>query len=303
MRSSLKELIDKTIIFNYKLPQKSKDIDLVKLSKHNDYCFNCSDENSLSEIIYNLILEYSFNEYEFNNSDLTNMLEVALKTKLRHRLDTDIPGINHGFFGEVLLYAILYAFYDSPPLIARGYFYNPLDNAETKGYDSYHLIETDDKVELWFGEVKFRQSFCCSKSSCVYDAINGLDKAFSDEYLETTFFELENYRNNFNLKDSKIEIILDDWKSQASQITLIEEIRQHDITLVYPVLLIYNDNEADYDKKIKEAVCKINTNFKEKKYSLSIDYKLFFIFLPVNEVSKIKKEVIEWISSRKPLMS
>jgi hypothetical protein len=303
LRKPLVELLSKTIILNYTLPHTVKGIDLVRLSEHDDYCFECTNENKLPEIIYNLILEYSFNEYEFDDSDLANLFEVALRTKLRHSIDTDIPGVNHGFFGEVLLYAMLYVFYDSPPLIARGYFYNPLDNAETKGYDSYHLIEVDDKVELWFGEVKFRQSFCCSKTSCVVSAIDGLDKAFSDEYLETTLFELENYRNNFNLKGSKIETILDDWKANASRIKLIEEIRQHNITLVYPVLLVYNDNEPDYDKKIKEAVDKINKSFEEKEYSLSIKYKLFFIFLPVNEVSKIKKEVIEWRESRKPLIS
>ena len=83
----------------------------------------------------------------------------------------------------------------------------------------------------------------------------------------------------------------------------MDEIRQHEITLVYPILLIYNDNEADYDKKIKQAVDKINENFSHKEYSLSIDYKLFFIFLPVSAVSEIKKEVIKWIESKKPLVS
>jgi hypothetical protein len=301
LRETLKKLVQETIIYKYSLPNDN--IDLVKLSEHDDHCFYCQDENKLSEIIYNLILEYSFNEYEFNNQDLNNLLEIALKTKLRHSISSNIPDINHGFFGEILLFAILHIFYNTPPLIARGKFYKPLDNTETKGYDSYHLVEIDNKVELWFGEVKFRQLFCCSQSSCVTSAIDGLDKAFSDEYLESNFFELENYRNNFNIKNSKIEQILDNWKSKASQIRLIDEIKEHNITLVYPILLIYNDNEVDYNKKIKQAVDKINDNFSHKKYSLSVDYKLFFIFLPVNAVSEIKQEVIKWIESKKPLIS
>lgn len=301
MREALKKLVQETIIYKYSLP--NNDIDLVKLSEHNDHCFYCQDENILSEIIYNLILEYSFHEYEFNNQNLDNLLEIALRTKLRHSIDTNIPGVNHGFFGEILLYAILHIFYNTSVLIARGKFYKPLDNTETKGYDSYHLVEIDDKIELWFGEVKFRQSFCCSQTSCVSSAIDGLEKVLSDEYLESNFFELENYRNNFNIKDSKIEQILDNWKSKASYINLIDEIKEHNITLVYPILLIYDDNEVDYDKKIKKAVDKINENFSEKQYPLSIDYKLFFIFLPVSAVSNIKKEVIKWIESKKPLIS
>ena len=70
--------------------------------------------------------------------------------------------------------------------------------------------------------------------------------------------------------------------------------------LVYPILLIFPDNSTNYDEKIKSAINKINKKFSLKEYSLSVPYKLFFILLPVSEVKKIKKEVIEWIESSKP---
>jgi hypothetical protein len=75
------------------------------------------------------------------------------------------------------------------------------------------------------------------------------------------------------------------------------------MTLVYPMLIIYSDKEPNYDKKIKNAVEKINKKFASKAYKLSIDYKLFFIFLPISEVKKIKQEVIKCIESKQPLLS
>lgn len=46
----------------------------------------------------------------------------------------------------------------------NNYFYCPTSKSEVTGFDSYHLIQYGDKVQLWFGEAKFRtkyhQSIC-----------------------------------------------------------------------------------------------------------------------------------------------
>lgn len=154
---------------------------------------------------------------------------------------------------------------------------------------------------MWLGEVKFRQAFCCSETSSVKSAIDGLEKALSDNYLRDNVLAMYNIRNNFDIKDTKIEKILNDWNGNPIQI--IEEAKKYNMTLVYPIFIIYENNEDDYNDKIKNAVDKINEKFEKQSYGLSIDYKLFFVFLPVSEVKKIKQEVIEWIESRKPLLS
>lgn len=74
---------------------------------------------------------------------------------------------------------------NAKPVISRGYFYNPLESAETKGYDSYHLIEQNGVSELWFGEVKFRNTH----SSGVNSALDSIEKAISDEYLSSNFLK------------------------------------------------------------------------------------------------------------------
>ena len=298
MRQSLKNLINKTIIYKYSLPNSINKIESVNLSTHEDDCYDYSSDNDLVELIYNSIIEYSFNEFDLTEKDY---MSIALQTQIRYKeTDTERTKLSYGFYGEVLLYSILYHIYKSKPLISRGYFFSPLEKSEAKGYDSFHLIENDNNVELWLGEVKFRQAFCCSKTSSVKSAIDGLGKALSDDYLRDNVLAMYNIKNNFDIKDTKIEKILNDWNGNPIQI--IEEAKKYNMTLVYPIFIIYENNEDDYNDKIKKAVDKINKKFEKQSYDLSIDYKLFFIFLPISEVKKIKQEVIEWIESKKPLL-
>lgn len=299
MRECLQELVKTTLIKKYSLPDKKHSISGINISNHNDSVFFCSSNNDLVKLIYNSIIDYSFNEFEISDQNYSNLLFKALQTKIRYEeWKKSSEKIKYGFFGEVILYAILCQYFKSKPLIARGYFYNPLENSETKGYDSYHLACFNEKIYLWFGEVKFRNTL----SSGVKSAIEGLDKALSDDYLSKNILSMENHRNNFNLKNSKIEEILKAW-SDNPNIKIIEEIKKHNLTLVYPILLIYSDKHPNFEEKIVKAVEHINTHCIKKKYSLSIKYKLFFILLPLDEVKKVKQEVIEWIESKQPLLS
>lgn len=295
MRESLKNLIEKTIIYKYSLPNNTNKIDQVNLSNYKDDCYDYSNDNDLIELIYNSIIEYSFNEFDLTKKDY---LSIALQTKMRYdEHDKPLTKLKYGFFGEVLLYSFLHHIYKANPLISRGYFFNPLERSETKGYDSYHLVENDGAIELWFGEVKFRDTLYSGAKS----AIDGLDKAFTDDYLKNNIIAMNNFRNNFAIKDSKIEEILNEW--DGTPIQIIDEVIKHNMTLVYPILLIYPDNNPNYHERIKKAVDKINEKFTLSTYSLSINYKLFFIFLPISEVKKVKKEVLEWIELKKPLLS
>lgn len=299
MRECLRELLKKTLIKQYSLPNSDLKIERTCLSNIDDDAFLCASEDDLVCVIYNSIIDYSFNEFDLNNSDYSKLLIQALKIKIRYNeWQDEAVKIKYGFYGEVILYSMLQHFYHSTPLVSRGYFYNPLENSETKGYDSYHLIESDDKIDLWFGEVKFRGTL----DSCIKSAVEGLDKALSDMYLSNNILAMINHRNNFNIKDSKIEKIIDSW-SINPEINLLDEIKKYNLKLVYPILIIYSDKDPEYDHRITNAIKHINDNYASKKFNLSIDYQIFFILLPLNEVKKIKQDVIKWIESKQPLIS
>ena len=63
MRNSLIQLIDNTIILNYELPNNSLNIPKTKFSAQKDFCFSSLNDTNISEIIYNAIVDYSFNDF------------------------------------------------------------------------------------------------------------------------------------------------------------------------------------------------------------------------------------------------
>ncbi len=54
MRKTLADLIDNTIVFQYKLPNCAKGIDKTILSTNEDSCYASTDFDDFVSIIYNL---------------------------------------------------------------------------------------------------------------------------------------------------------------------------------------------------------------------------------------------------------
>lgn len=300
MRDELKELINNTILYKYDLPNPEKGIKKSILSTQNDKCYSSTNDNALAEVIYNSIIDYSFNEFDIPGKDYEVLLFKALQSKLNYNdEDSDINKRKYGFFGETLLYCILYVMFNAKPIISRGYFYNPLEKSETKGYDAYHLIENEGMTELWFGEVKFHQAY----TSCIRSAIDNLDKVISDKYLNDNFLAMVNHKNNFNIRGSKVADIINDWEMSGYCIDILEEVKKHDVKLIYPMFFLYDKHRDGYTESIKSSITYIEKKYSKKSFNLSIPYSIYFIWLPVDKVSFIKKTVIEWISSKKQLIS
>lgn len=299
MRKELLDLINNTIVFKYDLPNNTLGIERAIFSSENDKCYLSTSNDSLAEIIYNSIIEYSFNEFDIEGKDYKKLHTIALKAKLKYNEHaTEQSKISYGFHGETILFCILYGILNIKPVISRGYFYNPLESSETKGYDSYHLIENNGITELWFGEVKFRNTY----NSGIKSALESIEKAISDDYLSNNFLAIINFKNSFNVTGTKIETIINQWE-EAPQIDIIEEIKKHDLKLIYPIVILYDLNVQGYDKSIINAINYLNQNYSTKSFNLSIPYSIYFIWLPVDQVRDIKTTVIEWIESKKQLIS
>ena len=202
--------------------------------------------------------------------------------------------LGYGFYGEVLLHLIPEHFYGAKKCIARGYFYSPLENSETKGYDSYLIIEDKDNIDLYFGEAKFYIDGYKKSVSSIFESI---DKALSDTYLKKNFYAFENHYEHI-ADGSVVKQIMDEWTDNPS-IDLINYIKKYNIKLVYPMLIIFhNENKKEYDDRIKAVVEHINNLNTSVEVTLSIPVSYFFIFLPVNDSREIKKAVLEWIEKK-----
>ncbi len=299
MRESLKELIKNTIVFEYELAHVEKSIKKTIYSTDNDHCYSSLNNKDISEIIYNALIEYAFNQHELNETDYNNLHSIALKTKIKFDETKEIEDQGkYGFFGEVMLHCLLCIMYKTTPLIAKGYFYNPLENSELKGYDSYHIIEHDNKLELWFGEVKFH----AVHTSGIDDVLKKIDNSISDNYLNKNLMALPNHENNLNIQGSKVDLIIKEWKKKP-EIKILEEAKKYSIKLVYPILLLFNESSSGYDDSIRNVIKYIEDNYSPKAFNISVEISIFFILLPVKNTKEIKTTVLQWIKDKKQLMS
>lgn len=299
MKSSLIHLIKKTILLEYKLPNKSKGLEKSCITTLEDDCFKIVDSVDFSRIIYESILYYSYDSSQLKDGDHSKMFVNAFNKKFRYdESSTELAKRKLGIYGEALLYAVLYSFYGTSTLVSRGYFYDLQKKTEVTGYDAFHLVQNNSNLELWFGETKFYEDY----KGALTDIFKNIDKAISDDYLKTNFQAILQKRGNITDKTSKIYQILERWE-KCLITTLEHELKANEIKLVYPILVTFNKGD-DYDTLIKEVIKHINDKYgKIKLKKLSIDFSIFFIFIPIEDVKKTKTQVIEWITKQEPLMS
>lgn len=295
MRESLQKLLSNTIVFEYSLPNKEKEIDRSKHTTEKDNCMKVGTTDSdVAKVIFNGIVEYSYDEWEIDLTRLDAMQRRAIKTKIRFDEAADQKTkISYGFYGEILLYLVLQHFHNLETLTARGKFCNLLERSETKGYDTYQLRYNSDEgtIELWFGEVKFYQDY----KQAITKVFDSIDKALSDKYFEDNVIAIFDKTDNTHLP-VKIKEIKNAWENNPD-INVIQEALMRDFVLVYPIIIIF-DQKKEYNQMIKEVIEYINT--KAINATLTLKYKLFFMLIPVSNGKSIKEQVITWISNKEP---
>jgi len=302
MKNSLRQLINNTIILEYKLSNSALGINKTCITHKdlNDDCYKCKNTDDLNRIIYESILYYAYDEFQLLDGDHQKMFVKAFNTKFKYNHSaSDLAKRRLGIYGESLLYAVLHQLYNANTLVSRGYFYDIQKKSEVTGYDSFQLIQRGNEIELWFGETKFYEDGI----TAIDKVFSNIEKAISDEYLvNTNFTTILQKKGNIIDKESKLYEILDKWDKCIIE-SLEDELRDNQIKLVYPVLVTFNTVENDYNETIRAAIKHINDNYSHLKFDkISIEYSIFFILMPIEDVKKSKETIIEWIDKKEPLM-
>lgn len=299
MRQSLRDLMQNAIALQYTLPYDKGGVHIPRTvisNKSDDCLMQVGTNDDISKIIYNGIAEYAFNDNEIDLTKLEALQLRALQSKLKYNPNAQIAQqLGYGFHGEVMLHLLLEHFYHTNKAIARGYLYSALENAETKGYDSYLMAEDNDVVYMYFGEAKF---YISGYKDSVKKIFENIDNALSDDYLHRNFLAMENQYDHIN-QDSRIKQIIDAWRDNPL-INMAVEANNYNMHLVYPMLVIFDNKANSYDELILEVLDYIKNNVINP--TLTIPYTLFFIFLSVGDSRAIKTQVLQWISQRQPLM-
>ena len=302
MRASLKKLFRQAITLQYKLPVDlpAGQIPRVVISKAGDDCLRQLTSNQdISSLIYNGIVEYAYNDYEIDLNNLNNMQLRAFQNKIKYNPAVSMSTkIGYGFHAEVLLHLILDYGYHAQKCVARGYMYHPLENSETKGYDSYLMVEdTNGRIYLVFGEAK---AYINRFEKSVDLILDGLADDLDDDYLHKNFLAFDNIIEKIN-PTSRIPQIIEAWRNNPN-INMAVEAVKYNMEFVYPMFIMYDKKSATYEDSILKIVNYINKKGHKMTYNMTLPHTLFFIFLPVDDCRDIKKQVVEWVIQKQPVM-
>lgn len=305
MRASIQNLIKNSIFIECTLPNTEYGICKTKYTTAEDFCLTKSTDDSIAQIIYNNIVEYAIGEFDIDYNNLDEELCRAIAENLKFDEDANYTSkLRYGFYGEVLLYSLLTILFSTDVLISKGYFYSPLEKGEPKGFDAYHLIQHDDKVELWFGEAKFRKDY----KAPIDEVLSGFSKTTSEGYFSNNVLAIVKEKHNIsNGRDiiDKLTPITQTWKKNVL-INIADELEKNSAELVCPIMIAYQQpKRCNYYDGVKKCVDYIEEQFNSGKYTINTSFpiKVFFMFFPVDDVKKIKEQVIEWISNKEPLIS
>lgn len=302
MRQSLVNLIQQAVVLQYKLPYNAGGVTIPRtvISTGKDACLKQVGSNEdIANLIYNGIVEYAYNDIDIDPTQLDNLQIRALLSKIKYNPNAPFANqLAYGFHGEVMLHLILDHFYKANKSIARGYMFSALENAETKGYDSYMMLEHRDVIYLLFGEAKFYISGYEDSLGAIFENIN---KALSDDYLNRNFLAFENQYVNIN-PGSRIPNIIDEWRANPLIVNMAECARNYNMHFVYPMLVLFDDKANTYDELILQVVNYIQANHRIVQPTLTLPHTLFFIFLPLEDSRAIKTQVLQWINQQQPLM-
>lgn len=297
MRDSIKKFIEETFILEYKLPLNK--IDKSSITKLNDYFYDVSDSN-VSESIYNSIIDYCLNDIEIDLLNLDQNQMFAINNRLRYDNEAELDTqIKYGFFGETLLNIVLNVMFKSNKIIAKGHFYSPIEKSEPKGYDSFHFFEENENIQFWFGESKMHTSIHHALNS-VFSNIN---RALSNSYYQDNLRAIiskEKYLDETEV--SQLFKDLTEILKNNSMKKVMDEIKKNKISVVYPILISYNDNSKDFTSKMEKTMRLIERKLNDFDISNEIDAEIMFILIPVNNIINIKKDVLTWISKQKPII-
>lgn len=301
MRKELKNAVQSAILFECRLPHQESGIDKSCLSSQNDICFNHSSPQDVAKVIYNGIVEFAVNEFEIDYDNLELEQRRVILSRIRYNHDADdSTKLKYGFYGEVLLDLILRVFLRTSVVVARGYFYSPIENSEPKGFDAFHLMNRDGNIELWFGEAKFYLKY----NDAITKVMEKLATSLSDKYLNTNLIAIINQQNHLSVKNTRFEDLLNAWYTNPN-VNLAHEMRSRGIRLIYPVFIAYEKTGSDtYHESIKKCINHIAEEYTRIGISIpaTFDYRIFFIFLPLSQVRQIKESVIRWIDLQEPLI-
>lgn len=220
-------------------------------------------------------------EFALKDSELVGLDTANLVQMIRNaakNVYTSEKFKKRGEFGELFLHMAKRQVFNSIPAVSKIY-YKSARNDTVKGFDSVHIVEVKDELELWLGEVKFYADL----NQAITDVVKELQNHTQTDYL----------RDEFALILNKVDR---DWVHYAaisrlmSKNTSLDEVFKR---VCIPVMLTYESQtisncsicDEDYVKKFNSEISSAYQSFSAKK--LPNDVRIHLFLFPLESKSEL----------------
>lgn len=240
-------------------------------------------KEQLVDHLFEYLPEFALNYSEY--IDLNGENAIAKIRQIAANIYKSKKFERRGEFGELLLHAIIRETYNTIPAISKIY-YKDGPNETVKGFDAVHVIDLDETLELWLGEVKFYQDI----SSAMHSVIEELKQHIEVRYIKSEFIAITNKIDSKWSHSDKLKALL-------NPNTSLDDVFEN---TCIPVLLTYDSKIlAKYNKSCKEYIDEITQELIQYHDKFCNDLGDFpvtvhLFLLPLNT----KKELIECIDKK-----
>lgn len=235
---------------------------------------------AFSKHLFEWLPEFALNWHERQRfNDATG---VALLRRAAHVVYESQKYQSRGEFGELMLHAILRDVFDSEVAISKIYFKDATNNT-VKGFDAVHVVQAEEGLELWLGEVKLYAEV----TGAIRDVVAELHEHFKSDYLKSEFVLILNKLDeNWPHAEAMREML--------SPNTSLDKVFKR---ITVPVLLTYNsqtliDFNEHSDSYVSEFEREVRDNwarFATKELPPNIRIRL--ILLPLQDKAKLVTEL------------
>lgn len=242
--------------------------------------------NRFIDFIFESLPDFALPYSEYSQINYANSIAQTRKAAANvYRTD---KYSKRGEFGELLLHVVLKQVYGTIPAVSKLY-YKDGPNDTVKGFDSVHVIPTEEGLDLWLGEVKFYKNGRAAMS----DVVKEIDLHLKTDYLKSEFVAITNKIDPEWPHAEQLNLLL---HADTSLDKVFER-------LCIPVLITYDSKTVnsytaaseEYYTTLAEEINKEHEYFSKLLGEVSVEIHLFLV--PLKSKKELQKRLDQKLKS------
>jgi hypothetical protein len=198
---------------------------------------------------------------------------VELIVKAARTVYTSAKYQQRGEGGELLLHIILRQVFGTIPAVAK-LFFKDSSNDTVKGFDAVHVVASDERLELWLGEVKFYKDI----AAAIRDVVEEVVRHAEADYLRAEFAAITNKIDPAWPHADRLRKLLD----PNTSLDAIFDCICIPVLLTYdsPVVAAHNSVSDQFKAAFAAEMATHHATFKERK--LPTNLRVCLLLLPMS---------------------